>query len=617
MGIVFHTKPKKDFEKLEIVKIPIDSSAICLRGLSPRRLRFELEYALERGSTDNCFLFTSPLDSRSNGQVVVLVHPPGDIYGEVFLPALAETLPQKISRMHVIIGHVNPNRVSFLKKLVEAYPFLEIISSNPGVKLLKELWVQKKPQGAGNEINTEQLSLPPLPHINVIKHEQRFIQFEDRDLHLLPASTPRWPGGLLVFDETSGILMSDKFFSAHICTANWCESNGVSTEEDRRYFYDSLMASMSTQVESILDRFEDLDIRTIAPGHGPAIETSWRSLVSNYRRWGEGQRHASLKVLLLFASAYGNTAAMADALSRGVSRTGVRVDIYNCEFTSAEELLEAVREADAYLIGSPTLGGHAPTPIVSALGTLLAEGDRKKKVGVFGSYGWSGEALDLLEHKLRDGGFSFAFDPIKVKFSPNTTMIKMLEETGTHFGRELIVAHRRKTRRVSGGLTTSRSDPSVLALGRVIGSLCVLTTRQGSGDKALTGAMVASWVSQASFSPPGITVSVAKDRAVESLLHIGDSFALNILAEGRENKTMKQFLQPFAAGADRFQGLELEISPAGQPLLSDSVAWLEATVQYRMECGDHWLIYADVKHGKVNDAEVLTAVHHRKTGANY
>ena len=51
------------------------------------------------------------------------------------------------------------------------------------------------------------------------------------------------------------------------------------------------------------------------------------------------------------------------------------------------------------------MGGHAPTPIISALGTLLAEGNRDKPVGIFGSFGWSGEAIDLLETKLKDGGF--------------------------------------------------------------------------------------------------------------------------------------------------------------------------------------------------------------------
>jgi flavin reductase (DIM6/NTAB) family NADH-FMN oxidoreductase RutF len=273
----------------------------------------------------------------------------------------------------------------------------------------------------------------------------------------------------------------------------------------------------------------------------------------------------------------------------------------------------AIQQADAVLIGSPTLGGHAPTPIVSALGTLLAEGDRSKPVGVFGSFGWSGEAVDLLETKLRDGGFQFGFDPIRVKFSPDAAKVKQLEETGTRFARQLLQAQKRAQRRSAGGLSESRSDPAVIALGRVLGSLCVLTTRKSD----LSGAMVASWVSQASFTPPGITVAVAKDRAVEALLHKGDRFALNVLAEGRETGLMKQFLQSFDPGADRFAGLDLQTSPNDQPLLPDALAWLEGEVKQRMECGDHWLVYAQVHHGGVFDATGSTAVHQRRSGANY
>ena len=98
-------------------------------------------------------------------------------------------------------------------------------------------------------------------------------------------------------------------------------------------------------------------------------------------------------------------------------------------FTSNNELIKSIQNADGYLIGSPTIGGHAPTPILSALGALLAEGDRNKSIGIFGSYGWSGEALDLLENKLRDSGFKFGFEPIKIKFSPDAATIKTLEET--------------------------------------------------------------------------------------------------------------------------------------------------------------------------------------------
>ena len=593
-------------DKRRTIRLPIDEGVMAFRGLSPQRHRFELEYALERGSTANSVFFEA-----GDNAPAVLVHPPGAAYRDAFLPAFAEALPVSDAPLLVVVGHINPNRVALLRDLGETYAGLELVVSNAGAKLIDELWNQRKPVPPGEK--SEQPPLPPRPPLRVIRQEEILPLSQGRSLLLLPAPTPRWPGGLLAFEETLGLLMSGKFFSAHLCTETWAEANRSSTEVERRHFYDSLMAPMARKVELLVERLEELDIRTIAPAHGPAIDTSWRSLLNDYRRWGESQHQSNLTVLLLFASAYGNTAAIADALGRGVTRTTIRVNCLNCEFTPADELISAIQSADGVLIGSPTLGGHAPTPVVSALGTLLAEGDRNKPVGVFGSYGWSGEAVDLLETKLRDGGFRFGFDPIRIKFSPDRTKVKELEETGTRFARQLLKAEQRAKRRNAGGMSESRSNPAIQALGRVVGSLSILTTKKGD----LSGAMVASWVSQASFTPPGLTVAVAKDRAVESLLQKGDCFAMNLLAEGRESGPMKQFLQPFDPGADRFAGLELEQSPSEQPLLPEALAWLECNVKQRMECGDHWLLYAEVTHGGVFDADSTTAVHHRRSGANY
>ena len=598
--------PAEPGDSRRVIQLPIEPGLICLKGLSPNRLRFEVEYGLERGTTANSFLFQ---------EVPLLVHPPGASFAEPFLAELAKLVPAE-APLKVVVGHVNPNRVALLHQLAARWPNQLLVSSNTGAKLLEELWNVRKPVAPGSETTPE--PIPALPRIDVVKQEASRNLVDGHVLRLIPTPTPRWPGALMAFEETSGLLMSGKFFAAHLCSESFAEANRSSSEEDRRYFYDCLMAPMARQVESVVERLEALDIRTIAPGHGPAISESWRSLLNDYHRWGAAQERARLSVALLFASAYGNTAAIADALAQGVARTGVRVESINCEFTPPEQLLAAIRSCDAILIGSPTLGGHAPTPIVSALGTVLAEGDRSKPVGVFGSFGWSGEALDLLESKLRDGGFHFAFEPIKVKFSPDAANLKAIEETGTALGRQLQSEQRKAQRRTaSGGLSESRSNPAVQALGRVVGSLCVLTTSKGEGGNRLSSAMVASWVSQASFSPPGFTVAVAKDRAVEALLHVGDRFALNVLAAGRETGPMKQFLQPFAPGADRFAGLELEHSPSGQPLIPEALAWLEATVQQRMECGDHWLLYAQVSQGGVFDASATTAVHQRRSGANY
>ena len=90
---------------------------------------------------------------------------------------------------------------------------------------------------------------------------------------------------------------------------------------------------------------------------------------------------------------------------------------------------------------------------------------------------------------------------------------------------------------------------------------------------------------------------------------------LNILAEEKKN-LQRYFLKPFAPGEDRFTGVETKEANNGCPILTDALAYLECIVANRMECGDHWLVYAVVENGQLlNDG--VTAVHFRKTGIHY
>ncbi|MGK7920548.1 MAG: flavin reductase, partial [Trichodesmium sp.] len=212
------------------------------------------------------------------------------------------------------------------------------------------------------------------------------------------------------------------------------------------------------------------------------------------------------------------------------------------------------------------------------------------------------------ESRLKDAGYKFGFEPIRVKFKPDDVMIQTCKETGIDFAQALIKSQKRRAPKPSGG--GSGSDRTAQAVGRVVGSLCIMSAKREN----VTSAMLASWVSQATFNPPGVTVAVAKDRALESLTHTGDRFVLNILAEGKELR--KHFTKSFAPGEDRFAGVETKEANNGCPVLTGALAYLECKVANRMECGDHWLVYAVVENGQLlNDG--VTAVHFRKTGSHY
>jgi flavin reductase (DIM6/NTAB) family NADH-FMN oxidoreductase RutF len=139
------------------------------------------------------------------------------------------------------------------------------------------------------------------------------------------------------------------------------------------------------------------------------------------------------------------------------------------------------------------------------------------------------------------------------------------------------------------------------AMGRLAGGLYIITAHKGD----LQSAMLASWVSQASFTPLGLSIAVAKDRAIEALMQVGDTFVLNILEEGKYASLMRHFLQRFAPGEDRFVGVETLQAENGSPILKDALTFLECRVASRMETPDHWLVYSAVKEGKASNPEGL------------
>jgi flavorubredoxin/flavin reductase (DIM6/NTAB) family NADH-FMN oxidoreductase RutF len=571
------TTPKRDLQVA-----PIATDTTVWRSRAWERLKFEVEYALGRGTTANSYLIA--------GDRTALLDPPGESFSEIFLnaPALAETALD-----FLILGHVNPNRAVTVKKLLERFPHLQIVCSNPGAIALRTI-----------------LEQPDL-NILVIKGDETLDLGQGHHLKFILAPTPRWPDRMLTFDPQTTILFSDKLFGCHIASDQILDEGWESLLEDRRYYFDCLMAPAAKQTIATLEKIAEYPVTIYATGHGQLVKYGLHELTKLYGDWSAQQKQRELSVALIYASAYGNTATIAQAIASGITKAGVAVNSINCEFVEPNELKEAVAASQGFIMGSPTLGGHAPTPIQTALGVVLATAEKNKLAGVFGSFGWSGEAIDLLESKLKDAGYKFGFEPIRVKFKPTAQTLKECEEVGTDFAQAL-----KKAKKISAPkaqFTQSQDDRVAQAIGRVVGSLSIVTTQQ----EEVSGAMLASWVSQATFNPPGLTVAVAKERAIESLMHKNGKFVLNVLEQGKHLGLMKQFLKPFAPGEDRFVGVATESAANGCAILTEGLAYLECTVESRMDCGDHWLIYAIVDSGKVLNNSGVTAIHHRKSGSHY
>ena len=152
-------------------------------------------------------------------------------------------------------------------------------------------------------------------------------------------------------------------------------------------------------------------------------------------------------------------------------------------------------------------------------------------------------------------------------------------------------------------------DPVV---GQIPSGIFILTV--GTGSRA-TG-MLASWVMQAGFEPPMVSVAVKLGRYVCDWLSEGQPFVLNLVGEGQK-ALLKHFVHGFEPGKPAFDGLETTLCARGVPVLKEALGHLECEPAGHVDSGDHRVFLAKVVRGRSNDSEHKPMVHIRKSGARY
>lgn len=164
--------------------------------------------------------------------------------------------------------------------------------------------------------------------------------------------------------------------------------------------------------------------------------------------------------------------------------------------------------------------------------------------------------------------------------------------------------------------TAPDPDPGIgSVLGRVVSGVYVLTASNGAGHE--TG-MLASWVQQAAFSPPLVTVAVNRSRYLNDWLSEHPFCVLNVISESQK-ELLRHFGRGFEPDAAAFDGIECNRSEQGLPILSDSLGYLECRSIQQIEAGDHFVYVLEILNGAPGprlDSE-SPMVHIRKNGFGY
>ncbi|MBC1189442.1 diflavin flavoprotein [Microcystis aeruginosa CS-558/01A06] len=562
---------------VQVANLTADTTAI--RSLDWDRDRFDIEFGLQNGTTYNSYLI--------RGEKIALVDTSHEKFRQLYFDSLNGLInPQEID--YLIISHTEPDHSGLVRDILELAPNITVVGSKVAIQFLENL--VHHPFQRQLVKNGDQLDLGN-GHI----------------LEFVNAPNLHWPDTIFTYDHGSGILFTCDAFGMHYCSDDLYDEQLSAIEPDYRFYYECLMAPNARSVLAAMKRMEPLgNINLVANGHGPLLKHNVTELLTHYRDWSQAQTKAEKTVAVFYISDYGYSDRLCQSIAKGITKTGLAVETLDLKSADPQEVKELASSAVGIVIGTPPVSGINAQEITVNLGTILASVNPKQYIGMFESQGGDDESILPLFNKFREVGLTKAFDPIRSTETPNESLYQRCEEAGTDMGQLLTQDVKVKQRK---SLDTDLDK----AIGRISGGLYIITTKKG--DRS--GAMVASWVTQASFDPPGFTVAVAKDRAIESLMQVGDQFILNILEEGNYQTLMKHFLKRFGPGEDRFAGVNTRTANNGSPILADALAYLECEVVSRMECADHWIVYNKVADGRVSKPDSLTAVHHRKVGNYY
>lgn len=365
-------------------------------------------YSTYKGTTYNAFLI---LDEK-----ITLVDTVKYQFKETLFANLRELVePTRID--YLIVNHVEPDHAGAVRDTIELIKPEKIFCSPMGHKAL--LAHNLAPDYPYEIVKTGQ----------TISLGRRTVQFiETRMLH--------WPDSMFSYLVEDKVLFSSDAFGQH-----WATSERFDDEVDQSEllshaakYYANILLLYSPLVQKLFAQVKELGLQfdLIAPDHGLLWRSNPGTILAAYDRWSRQETQA--KAVVIYDTMWHSTEQMALAIAAGLAATGVSTKVMNLKVNHRSDVMTEVLDAKAIICGSPTLNnGMLPT-----MADMLTYMKGLKPVGrigaAFGSYGWSGEAVEHINRYLQEMKFTLADPGLKINYRPTAADLAQCEALGRKIG---------------------------------------------------------------------------------------------------------------------------------------------------------------------------------------
>jgi flavorubredoxin len=368
-------------------------------------------YSTNRGTTYNAFLIVD--------EKVTLIDCVKKPHKSDLLHRIRNIIdPEKIDYM--VVNHVEMDHSGCLPEMVDIIKPEKVICSKMGHKaILKHFHQEDWPF----HIVT--------PGEDMSLGEKTLSFIETRMLH--------WPDSMFTYVKEDELLFSSDAFGQHLATSERFDdevNQDVLMYECAKY-YANILTLYSPLVKKLIAKVQEMNlpIKMIAPDHGVVWRNNPGKILEAYSRWcvHEGKGNA----LIIYDTMWHSTEMMAKAVADGLQDEGIGYKLIDLRVNHRSDVMTDVLDASAIVLGCPTLNNGMLPRMAGFLMYMRGLRPTNKIGAAFGSYGWSGEAVKLMNEAMKAMKFTICHEGQRVQYVPEHEELSGCVELGRTVGRTL------------------------------------------------------------------------------------------------------------------------------------------------------------------------------------
>ncbi len=333
---------------------------------------FESQYPVPEGMAYNSYLI--------KGEKIAILDTADARRADQWLANLDEALCGA-QPSYLVIHHLEPDHSAVIARVLDLYPGVTVAASAKAIQLMGQFFPE-------TDFTGRTLALK----------EGEELDLGGRTLKFFAAPMVHWPEVMVSFDSASGTLFSaDAFgkFGALSKSGFWGDEEEDWACEARRYYF-NICGKYGTPVQTLLKKVSSLDIKMIAPAHGPILR---KDLEQYFRLYGIWSRYEAEKpgVLVAYASIHGGTARAAEVLGEMISAKGIRAKMMDVARTEVSEAVEDAFSYDKVVLAASSYDGGLFPPMYNFLHHLQDKAWQKRRIGFIENGTWAPCAARIMK----------------------------------------------------------------------------------------------------------------------------------------------------------------------------------------------------------------------------